>query len=297
LPVIKLHKTPLQQAATTPASVNNLSGLEADFLKPLNTITQRAKMSLKWLVVMTLLFAMLSNLSTAKQVMVKCEADWPSRSLEKCPYEGDEFRPESFSSRVVRTLLLSRTTATFSEIDTNIDEGMPNENNTTSNFASQIASEDPKDDVFHTKRDPTEEPAPTEEPVPIEEPSPTEEPGSTEEPTPTKEPVSSEEPVPTKEAAPTKEPLPTKKPEPTKAPVPPKEPAWPNKWTKRPCCQLSCACYKYLLGFGGTKKPAKMSKEWKKARCCYQQMLDDPNCANPPFFERFDVIQPPWCLR
>jgi hypothetical protein len=25
------------------------------------------------------------------------------------------------------------------------------------------------------------------------------------------------------------------------------EPDWPNKWTTRPCCQLTCACYHYMV--------------------------------------------------
>ena len=192
----------------------------------------------KEFILMTLLCATLLNVSTA---MVECAADWPSESLEKCPFEGEEFRPESFGSRVARTTLQSRTTVRFVEIDRNIDEELPEENNATSILASGSESEDAEDHVSYTKRDPTEEPVPT------------------------------------------------------KGSAPPTEPAWPNKWTKKPCCQLSCACYKYLSGIPG-EKPKRMSEAWKKARCCYQQILDDPNCSNPPPFERLGFVQPPWCL-
>jgi hypothetical protein len=74
------------------------------------------------------------------------------------------------------------------------------------------------------------------------------------------------------------------------------EPDWPNKWTTRPCCQLTCACYHYMVKTA-TKKAKKNSKEYNKQRCCYQKMLNDPNCANPPPFEGFHLIEPPWCLR
>ena len=72
-------------------------------------------------------------------------------------------------------------------------------------------------------------------------------------------------------------------------------PTWPTKWTKLPCCQLTCACSKYLSA-PENAAPNKGSEGWKKAMCCYQHMLKDPACANPPAFERFKPISPPWCL-
>lgn len=74
------------------------------------------------------------------------------------------------------------------------------------------------------------------------------------------------------------------------------EPDWPNKWTTRPCCQLTCACYHYMVKVA-SMKPKKGSGEWKKSRCCYQKMLNAANCANSPPFTGFHLIERPWCLR
>ena len=213
---------------------------------------------LMWLIMLP---AILLNVSSAQtKSEVKCEADWPHASLERCPFEGEEFRPRPDGSGIAHRALLDFNTVTLFEDDGNLGKVAPKENRTTPFLDTEIEPEYTKDDVSYPKRDPTEEPAPT------------------------KGLCSSEEPVPTKEPAPTGE------------PVPPDAPAWPTKWTKRPCCQLTCACYKFLTApeFG---TPKKMSEAWKKQMCCYGQMLDDPHCANPPSFERrFDVVPPPWCL-
>lgn len=180
-----------------------------------------------WLAVLP---AILLKVSSTQIVEFKCEADWPSNSLEKCEFEGEEFRPKPIVSRVARTALPDLTTVTFFENDGDLEEEVPKEKRTTPIPDSEIEPEYPKDDVSYPKRDPTE------------------------------------------------------------------EPAWPNKWTKKPCCQLTCACYKFLTA-PETGTPKKKSKAWKQQLCCYQKMLEDPNCANPPFYERFDPIEPPWCLR
>jgi hypothetical protein len=75
----------------------------------------------------------------------------------------------------------------------------------------------------------------------------------------------------------------------------PNGPDWPTKWTKKPCCQLNCACFNYLSD-PNNNHPTAGDKGWKIAKCCWDLMLMDPACANPPAFENFQPIEPPWCL-
>ena len=109
-----------------------------------------------WLAVLP---AILLKVSSTQIVEFKCEADWPSNSLEKCEFEGEEFRPKPIVSRVARTALPDLTTVTFFENDGDLEGEVPKKKRTTPIPDSEIEPEYPKDDVSYPKRDPTEEPA------------------------------------------------------------------------------------------------------------------------------------------
>jgi hypothetical protein len=53
-------------------------------------------------VLLASLSAIISTAVHAKPIKLHCPADWPSRSQEKCPYEGEEYGPNAVGPKSVR---------------------------------------------------------------------------------------------------------------------------------------------------------------------------------------------------
>ena len=180
------------------------------------------------------------NAEVLEGIGFKCEADWPSESLEQCPFEGDEYQPAYTGSRIARRRLSDLRIVTIATGD--LEAG---EDSMEFNIVLPGERLDNKYIMFTDRANLGN--------------------GTTNNETETTTQTG------------------TAKPE------------WPNKWTTLPCCTLSCACFKYLKQTASSHFKY-YSEDWMKQRCCYEQMILNPICANPPPLKKFRIQEPPLCL-